>query len=156
MNGAFTTRLKVVVLLTKQGLKHMPVTVMTEVPMGVDAVVLIVSVVEQVGLQLVWLKAAVAPLGSPEAEKFTVCVGLPVRVAVIIVLPEAPGVTVTSPEFPSVKLNVVCASAVTATSSPLRTARNKSDTRSAARRKERALDADRRITPHPLGRPAAP
>jgi len=41
------------------------------VPVGVEALVEIVSVVEQVGLQEVGLKEYVAPDGNPEIEKVT-------------------------------------------------------------------------------------
>ena len=42
-----------------------------DVPVGVEPVVLIVSVEEQVALQMAGEKAAVAPTGSPETEKVT-------------------------------------------------------------------------------------
>ena len=47
------------------------VTVMVELPATVDAVVLMVSVEEQVGLQLAKDNEAVAPEGSPDTEKET-------------------------------------------------------------------------------------
>ena len=47
------------------------VTVMLELPAGVELLVLMVSVEEQLGLQLVEEKEAVAPVGKPEAEKAT-------------------------------------------------------------------------------------
>jgi len=46
-------------------------TVMLELPAGVEALVLMVRVEEQVGLQLVEEKEAVAPVGKPEAENVT-------------------------------------------------------------------------------------
>ena len=46
-------------------------TVMADVPAGVEPLVLIVNVEEQVGLQLEEEKEAVAPEGNPEAEKVT-------------------------------------------------------------------------------------
>ena len=47
------------------------VTVMVELPAGVEAVVLMVRVDEQAGLHEAEEKEAVAPEGSPEAEKVT-------------------------------------------------------------------------------------
>ena len=44
-----------------------PVTVMVEVPVGVEPAVVIVNAVLQVGLQEVGLNVAVAPVGRPEA-----------------------------------------------------------------------------------------
>ena len=44
---------------------------MVELPAGVELLVLMVSVEEQAGLQLVEEKEAVAPVGRPEAEKVT-------------------------------------------------------------------------------------
>jgi len=44
---------------------------MVGVPAGVEPLVLIVNVEEQVALQLAGEKAAVAPTGSAEAEKVT-------------------------------------------------------------------------------------
>ena len=46
-------------------------TVMANVPAGVEPLVLIVNVEEQVGLQLPEEKEAVAPPGNPEVEKVT-------------------------------------------------------------------------------------
>ena len=46
-------------------------TVIVEVPAGVEALVVRVSADEQVGLQLVIEKKAVAPEGKPEAENVT-------------------------------------------------------------------------------------
>ena len=66
--GAFTVRLKFVVLVTPP---PAAVTVIRKVPAGVELVVLTVSVEEQVGLQEADEKEAVAPLGRPEAEKVT-------------------------------------------------------------------------------------
>lgn len=60
----FTVKPKLVVFVK---LPAVPVTVMVELPVGVVAEVEIVNVVEQLGLQLVGLKEAVAPEGSPEA-----------------------------------------------------------------------------------------
>src|SRR5262249_17219288 len=47
------------------------VTVMLELPAAADAVVLMVSVEEQLGLQLAEDNEAVAPEGSPDTEKET-------------------------------------------------------------------------------------
>jgi hypothetical protein len=46
-------------------------TVIVELPAGVELLVLMVSVEEQLGLQLVEEKEAVAPEGSPDTEKET-------------------------------------------------------------------------------------
>ena len=86
--------MKVVVLL-----KGVPVTVIREVPIGVEALVAIVSVLVQVGLQAVGLKVAVAPLGSPEAASETDCVVPETSVAVRVVVPEPPWTTLISPEL---------------------------------------------------------
>src|SRR5882724_7844990 len=91
-----TTRLKDVV--RPRGL---PVTVMGKVPAAVAAVVVMVSVVAQVGLQDPSDKAAVAPLGRPDTEKDTAWVWPAVNVAVMVVAPEAPAITVTPPELAS-------------------------------------------------------
>jgi hypothetical protein len=48
-----------------------PVTVIVEVPGGVEPLVLTVSVEEQLRVQLAEEKEAVAPLGRPEVEKET-------------------------------------------------------------------------------------
>ena len=66
--GKLTFRLNVVVLVTPP---PVAVTVMVEPPAGVEAFVLMVSVEEQVGLQLIEEKEAVAPVGRPEAERVT-------------------------------------------------------------------------------------
>jgi len=64
--GKLTVKLNVAVLLTPP---PVAVTVMLELPAGVELLVLIVKVEEQLGLQLVEENEAVAPVGSPEAEK---------------------------------------------------------------------------------------
>ena len=66
--GKFTVKLNVVVLVTPPPVAS---TVMLELPAGVELLVLMVSVEEQAGLQLVEEKEAVAPVGKPEAEKLT-------------------------------------------------------------------------------------
>ena len=67
-----------------------PVTVMVDDPAGVDAEVARVNVDEHVGLHDPGEKAAVAPVGRPEAEKDTGC-GVPeTRVAVILLDTDCP------------------------------------------------------------------
>jgi hypothetical protein len=66
--GKLTVKLNVVVLVTPP---PVAVTVMVELPAGVELLVLMVSVDEQAGLQLVDEKEAVAPVGNPEAERVT-------------------------------------------------------------------------------------
>ena len=77
----------------------LPVTVIREVPMGVEALVAIVSVLGQVGLQEVGLKVAVAPVGKPEAARETAWVVPETSVAVRVVVPEVPWATLTFPEL---------------------------------------------------------
>ena len=62
---AFTVKLKVVVFETPS---PVPVTLMVYVPTGVKAVVVMVKMVEQGGLQVIGEKAAVAPEGRPDTE----------------------------------------------------------------------------------------
>jgi hypothetical protein len=85
--------LKDVVLVVLEQPVHVPVTVIEEVPGGVEAEVLMVSVVEQFepsGLHEVGENIAVAPLGSPDdTEKLTVQTEQ-ADVAVMVVAPEAP------------------------------------------------------------------
>lgn len=67
--GKFTVRLKEVVRVTPPPVAD---TVTVDVPAGVvPAVVLIVNVDEQVGVQLADENEAVAPEGNPEAENIT-------------------------------------------------------------------------------------
>ena len=66
--GKFTVRLNDVVRVTPPPVAD---TVMVEVPAGVVALVLIVNVEEQVGLQLADEKDALAPDGNPDAENVT-------------------------------------------------------------------------------------
>ena len=66
--GRLTVKLNVVVLVTPP---PDAVTVMLELPAAVELLVLMVSVEEQLGLQLVEENEAVAPAGRPEAEKVT-------------------------------------------------------------------------------------
>jgi hypothetical protein len=80
------------------------VTVMVELPAGVDAVVLMVSVEEQLGLQLAEEKEAVAPVGKPETERVTAWALPDVKVALIELATEAPALTDLSPELDREKL----------------------------------------------------
>ena len=70
-----------------------PVTVMVEGPAGVDAVVVSVRVVAQVGVHAVGEKVGLAPAGSPEAENVTVCDVPESRVAVMVLEAVAPCAT---------------------------------------------------------------
>ena len=66
--GRLTVKLNVVVLVTPP---PDAVTVMVELPAAVELLALMISVEEQLGLQLVEENEAVAPVGKPEAEKVT-------------------------------------------------------------------------------------
>ena len=66
--GKLTVKLNAVVLVTPP---PVAVTVTVELPAEVVLLVLMVSVEEQFGLQLVEEKEAVTPAGKPEAEKVT-------------------------------------------------------------------------------------
>jgi hypothetical protein len=66
--GKLTVKLNVVVLVTPP---PAAVTVMLELPAGVELFVLMVIVEEQAGLQLVEEKEALAPVGKPETERVT-------------------------------------------------------------------------------------
>ena len=66
--GAFTVSAKLVVLVIPPPVAD---TIIVDGPAGVELVVLIVNVEEQVALQLAGEKVAVAPTGNPEAEKVT-------------------------------------------------------------------------------------
>ena len=71
----------------------LPDTVIGKVPAGVvDVEVVMVRMVEQVGVHTVVEKLAVAPVGSPEAEKNTLWLWLDdgESVAVMVVAPEPP------------------------------------------------------------------
>lgn len=81
------------------------VTVMVEVPPGVELLVAIVSVEKQLGLQLFGEKEAVAPEGSPEAESETGCVLPETNVALIELFTDEPAVTDWLPELLSEKSN---------------------------------------------------
>ena len=89
--GRLTVRLNVVVRVTPPPLAD---TVMLEVPAGVvPAVVLMVNVEEQVGVQLTDEYEAVAPAGKPAAENVTACALPDTNVASILLLAGAPAVT---------------------------------------------------------------
>jgi hypothetical protein len=66
--GKLTIKLNIVVFVTPP---PVAVTVMLELPAGVELFVLMVIVEEQAGLQLVEEKEALAPVGKPEAERVT-------------------------------------------------------------------------------------
>ena len=88
--GKLTVKLNVVVLVTPP---PDAVTVMVEVPAGVEPLVAIVSVEEQLGLQLPEEKDAVAPVGSPAAENVTGCVLPETNVALIALVTTEPALT---------------------------------------------------------------
>lgn len=86
----------------------MPVTVKVLVPAGVDAVVVIVRVEEQVGIQEAAEKVAVVPEGRPDAEKATDWAVPEVRLAARLVVTVEPWITDTlTGEAVSEKLNGV-------------------------------------------------
>jgi len=78
--AAVTVKLKVVVLVT---VLLVPVTVTVLVPTVADPLAVKVSVDEQVGLHDVGEKAAVTPVGKPEAVKVTLEVDPVLRVEVM-------------------------------------------------------------------------
>jgi len=84
--GGFTVNVKLVVWVR---VPAVPVTVIVEVPVGVDAEVAKVIVEVHVGLHDPGEeKEADAPLGRPEAEKVTDCEVPDTRVAVIVLDPD--------------------------------------------------------------------
>src|SRR6266568_3672215 len=87
---AVTVKVKLVGWLSSPAV---PVTVMREEPGGVDAVVVSVRVVAQVGVHAVGEKVAVAPAGSPEVEKDTDCDAPESKVAVMVLETVAPWTT---------------------------------------------------------------
>src|SRR5206468_3874512 len=103
VEDAFTVRVKLVVWVTPPPL---PVTVMVAGPVGVLAAVVRVRVVEHVGVQEVLEKEALAPAGSPEAEKVTGCEVPETRVAVMVFVTDEPCVTDLLPPFDSEKSKV--------------------------------------------------
>ena len=66
------------------------VTVIVDVPVGVDTEVVRVNVDEQVGLHDAGENAAVVPLGRPEAENVTDCAVPDTSVAVIVLDTDCP------------------------------------------------------------------
>ena len=101
--GKLTVKLNVVVLVTPP---PDAVTVTVEVPAGVEPLVLMVSVEEQLGLQLLGEKEAVAPEGNPEAEKVSGCPLPETNVALMALVTEDPATTDLLPELASEKSNV--------------------------------------------------
>ena len=101
--GWFTVKPNAVVLETPP---PDAVTVMVELPPGVDPLVLRVSVEEQLRLQLFGEKEAVVPEGNPEAENVTGCVLPETNVALIALVTDEPAVTDLFPELESEKSNV--------------------------------------------------
>ena len=75
--------------------------------MGVDGVVARLSPMEHVGVHAVGEKAAVAPAGTPEAEKATACAVPETSAALRVLATEAPWVTDLLPPFVSEKSNAV-------------------------------------------------
>ena len=89
--GKLTVKLKEVVRVTPPPVAD---TVMVDVPARVvPAIVLMVNVEEQVGLQLAGNNEAVAPAGNPEAENVTGCALPETNVAVIELVTDDPAVT---------------------------------------------------------------
>jgi hypothetical protein len=99
--GRLTVKLNVVVLVTPPPDAE---TVMVELPAVVELLVLIVSVEEQVGLQLVEENEAVAPVGKPEAENVTAWALPDAKVAPIELVTEEPATTDMPPELDTEKL----------------------------------------------------
>ena len=83
--GADTVKVKAVLLVMPP---PVALTVIGKFPAGVDPLVLILSIVEQVGAQEAGEKDAVAPEGSPETLKETACAVPRAKVAVIELLTE--------------------------------------------------------------------
>ena len=75
--------------------------------MGVDVVVEMVRVVEQVGEHAVAENDLVAPVGNPEAEKETACAVPEASAALIVLETEAPGATDLLPPLVREKLKEV-------------------------------------------------
>jgi hypothetical protein len=79
-------------------------TVIVELPAAVELLALMVSVEEQLGLQLGEDNEAVAPEGSPDTEKETAWALPETKVAEIELVTEDPAITALSPELARVKL----------------------------------------------------
>jgi hypothetical protein len=99
--GKLTVKLNVVVLVTPP---PDAVTVTGELPAAVELLVLMVSVEEQLGLQLVEEKEAVAPAGKPEAEKVTAWAVPEAKVVLIELVTEEPATTDVFPALDTEKL----------------------------------------------------
>jgi hypothetical protein len=101
VNPSVTVSVKAVVFVTP------PPLALTEIgksPAGVDPVLVIFNIVEQVGLQEAEEKDPVAPEGNPDTEKETDC-GLPeAKVALMELVAEDPAVTDWFPELAREKL----------------------------------------------------
>jgi hypothetical protein len=100
--GKLTARLNVVVFVIPP---PDAATVMVELPEGVEPVVLMVRVEEQLGLQLAEENEAVAPEGRPDTEKETDWLPPEARVALMELVTEEPATTDLSPELAKEKLN---------------------------------------------------
>lgn len=100
--GIFTVSTKLVVLVSPPPIAE---TVMVELPVGVVESVESVRVEEQVGLQEMGENEAVAPAGSPEAEKLTLWVEPERRDAEIELVTELPCATDFAPPFEREKSN---------------------------------------------------
>src|SRR5438034_380317 len=98
--GAVTVKVKIGRASSRE---TVPVTVMVEEPVGVDVVVARVRVVVQVGVHAVGEKVALAPAGSPAAEKTTDCDVPESKVAVMVLEAVAPCTTDWSPLLPREK-----------------------------------------------------
>ena len=100
--AAFTVSVNEVVRTT---LPPVPVTVIVELPVGVDDEAVMVIVVLQVGLQDAGPNDADAPAGRPDAVNDTDCVGLDTSVAVIVLVTDDPWTTERLPAFEREKSN---------------------------------------------------
>ena len=99
--GEFTVKVKLVVLVTPP---PVPVAVIVYVPAGVEAEVAMVSRLEQVGLQVVCEKEALAAEGNPDAERETGSGDPETRLAVMVLVAEDPWVADRLIELASEKL----------------------------------------------------
>jgi hypothetical protein len=114
--GKFTVKLNVLVRVTPPLLAD---TVIVDVPAGVvPAVVLMVNVDEQVGMQLADENEAVTPKGNPDAENVTGCALPETNVAMIELVTEEPAVTDLLPVLLRKKSNG-CATVNEALATPL-------------------------------------
>lgn len=73
--------------------------------MGVDPLVPIVNIVEQVGVQVVDEKDAVVPDGRPATEKEMDCALPDNKLAVVVFFPEDPAIAEIVPELAKAKSN---------------------------------------------------